>query len=349
MANNNTSIVHLTKERIGDNDKLQTFVQHARAVANVIFPETLPFSDKYCRLGAEVVTVDANNDKHVYQNESGGFCLHLSKLNEIAKAAKIRVIGSRILERKVDERGQVTFISHEVTVQYRTVSGEMITEAYTGKYDYFNDLANKKEGQVKSRRKHAEALAESNALTRAFNKVLPQLPQNFKKTDFDKPFLIPFVTEDKELLIQDLPKEDQIAIKRDLARKRLGLTEAIYPTPSETIPPLSKAEDLPNTPYSEVTNGSGNGNKPPEDAQIIDATPELSWEEKNAILAKEFKDVPQSERTEKILNLCKLTGTKNKSGAPVSAKQVEVKTPEEQVSFIEKLLNMLPEEIEDLP
>lgn len=324
-------LIKFTEEKIGSNNQLATFVQQAKAVANVIFPETLPFSDKYCKLGAEVVTVDPNNDKHVYKNESGGYCLHLSKLNEIAKAAKIRVVGSRILERKIDETGRVTFISHEVTVEYRTITGEMIREAYTGKYDYFNDVATKTENQTKSRRKHAEALAESNALTRAFGKVLPQLPQSFKQSDFNKPFLVPYVLDDKEALINDLPKEDQIQIKKELARKRLNLADTIYapPTTSSQKPQAEEAS------YKVV------------DDEPTQPSNQESEEEKKIrirILANEFKESPQSERTQKILKLIDEKSWKHPQGHTVTAAMIEKAPLDKQIDRIFELL-MMPEPV----
>lgn len=330
-----SALVKLTEEKIGNNNQLQSFVQQAKAVANVIFPETLPFTDKYCRLGAEVVTVNAENDKHVYKNESGGFCLHLSKLNEIAKAAKIRTIGSRILERKTDETGRVTFISHEVTVQYRTVSGEMISESYTGKYDYFNDLATKTEGQTKSRRKHAEALAESNALTRAFNKVLPQLPQSFTKADFSKPFLIPYVEEDKNALLSEFSPEEQKEIKKELARKKLGIMDTIY-SPSIGQRQIENTASAP-----EQTSNV-------QDAQIIEEKPILSKEEKAHIDAETYRDAPAKERIEKVVTLYKLKGIRNKDNSEITAQQVEKASIDKQIEAIEKLL-LTPDVVEDLP
>lgn len=328
MANN--SLMKFTERKIGDNNQLQIFVQEARSVANVIFPETLPFSDKYCKLGVEIVTIDPNNTNHIYKNESGGYCLHLSKLNEIAKAAKIRVVDSKILERRIDERGQVTFISHQVTVEYRTVTGEMIRESYTGKYDYFNDLATKKEGQVKSRRKHAEALAESNALTRAFNKVLPQLPQSFDMKDFSKPFLVPYVLDDKDALIKDLPPETQNKIQEDLARKRLGIADQIYNAPK---PPIEDAQIIDET----ITKQP----QPPSNA-----TTGISKEEENKILANEFRQATQEERTEKILNLIKIKGWKHPQGVEVTAKMIEKASLNTQIARIEELLNMSNAEVE---
>lgn len=319
-----TQLVKLTEERIGNNNQLQKFVQQARAVANVIFPETLPFSDKYCRLGAEIVTVNPNDDKQVYQNESGGFCLHLSKLNEIAKAAKIRVVGSRILERKVDETGRVTFISHEVTVEYRTVSGEMIKESYTGKYDYFNDAATKSEKQTKSRRKHAEALAESNALTRAFNKVLPQLPQSFNKKDFDKPFLIPYVEEDKNALLSEFSPEEQKEIKKELARKKLGIIDTIYQSGSPAT-----TKQVEEAVVTEV---------------VEESKPETPPNETPEVIAETYREAPQKERTEKILQLIELKKFKD----PITVSRIEANSLDNQIKFLKKLLEM-PDAEEALP
>ncbi|MBS4034360.1 MAG: hypothetical protein KGZ85_07855 [Ignavibacterium sp.] len=325
-----TQLVKLTEERIGNNNQLQKFVQQARTIANVVFPETLPFSDKYCRLGAEIVTVNPNDDKQVYQNESGGYCLHLSKLNEIAKAAKIRVVGSRILERKVDETGRVTFISHEVTVQYRTVSGEMIKESYTGKYDYFNDAATKSEKQTKSRRKHAEALAESNALTRAFNKVLPQLPQSFNKKDFDKPFLIPYVEEDKNALLSEFSPEEQKSIKKELARQKLGIVDTIYQSGS----PANNSRQVEEAVVTEeVTEAPKTETPPNEDPGFISET---------------YREAPQNERTEKILQLIELKKFQDPKGTPFTQARIEQSPLDSQIKFIKKLLEM-PDAEEALP
>lgn len=327
-----SNIIEFTKQRIDNNNQLQTFVQQARTVANVIFPETLPFSDKYNKLGAEIVTVDAKNSNHVYKNESGGFCLHLSKLNEIAKAAKIRVIGSKILERKTDETGRVTFISHQVTVQYRTISGEMISESYTGKYDYFNDLATKSDGQTKSRRKHAEALAESNALYRAFNKVLPQLPQSFKEHEFSKPFLIPYVEEDKNAMLAEFTEEEQKQLKKELYRKRMGLVdEQMYPQ-NNVAPalPESKNENISDANFTDLPQEQNGPSKA----------------EQNKIIADEFRNVPQTERTTKIMNLIKLKGWKHPKGAIVTSTMIEKATIDDQINRIEEMLNM-PDEVEE--
>lgn len=328
----NQELIKFAEEKIKDNVQLQTFISKARAVANVVFPETLPFNNPYTRLGCEVVTVDPENEKHVYKNESGQLTLHLQKINEIAKAAKIRVVDSRILERKSDETGKVVFISHQIKVQYRTIYGEDIVEAYTGKYDYYRDHDKyNSEKQIKQRRSHAEGLAESNAMWRAFNKVLPQLESSFTKEQLKKPFLIPYVEDDKDAALRDLPAEDQIILKRERARKSLGLAQEIYPAPQSSAAEAAAVEEAVYTETATAT---------------IPA--ELSPEEINRINAETFLDAPQKERTEKILALIKIKGFKS-NGNPITPARIEKGEVKDQVKFIEKLLNLPDDESEGLP
>ena len=324
-----SDLVKFTTQRIGDNSQLQLFVQQARQVANVIFPETLPFSNKYNKLGAEVVTIDPSNERHVYKNESGTLCLHLSKINEIAKAAKIRVTDSRILERKTDTDGRVTFISHQVTVQYRIVTGEMITESYTGKYDYFNDLATKSEGQTKSRRKHAEALAESNALYRAFNKVLPQLPGSFKRDELTKPFLIPYVEEDTNSLLEEFDPEERREIKKQMARQKLLNMGKIYdePTLPKPVPTPQNVED------AKVIS--------PEPVPVHQVLQQSESTPTNKDLSEEYRNSPQEARSKKILELVKQTGYKDPRGAEITNSRISKMSVGDQIRFIEILFDAL--------
>lgn len=335
------ALIKFTEQKIGSNQQLQSFVQEARKVANVIFPETVSFSDQYAKLGVEIVTVNINNSKEVYKNESGGYCMHLSKLNEIAKAAKIRVTDSRILERKTDDSGKVTFISHQVKVSYRTVSGEMIEEVFTGKYDYFRDSDKfNSEKQIKQRRSHAEALAESNALYRAFNKVLPQLSTSFSAPELAKPFLVPFVEDDMNAMIADLPAEDQIQLKKELTRKRMGLTEGIYPSASpQTQKPRPASSDT-----TESNPGSDQYNA--DDAQVIEEqSAQIPPEEQAKITAEEFRNSPQDIRTKKILDLVKETNYNDPNSVAITESRIEKQSLDNQITFIIKLLLLNTEEV----
>lgn len=326
------NIVKYTETRIGNNSQLQQFIQEAKNVANVIFPETLPFNDRYTRLGCEVVTVDPENTKHVYKNESGSYCLHLSKLNEIAKAAKIRVVDSKILERRVDETGRVTFISHQVTVQYRTVSGEMITESYNGKYDYYNDLATKTEANTKQRRKHAEALAESNALTRAFTKVIPQLPSSFSKSDFGKPFLIPYVEEDKDALLEEFSPEERAEIKKDLARRKLGIGSQLFgsqPTQQGVTPTPKTGAPAAGAPAADTV-----------DATVVEESTGSDDQPTPAERAEAWRNEKQESRTNEIMRLIEVKGWKHPKGYAVTAAMVNKSSLDKQVSRLEELYSM---------
>ena len=341
----NSAVLALTEERIDSNNKLQTFVQKASALTIPLFPETVQFTDTALQYGAALVTVntqldDYGNNRDIYKNESGGYCLHLTKLNEIAQQAGLQIIDSRVLERKVDEKGRVTYIEHQVKWKMRSVDGSTKEGTATGKYDYYRDYDTlKKDGkpnekQINARRKHAEALAESNALTRAYNKAIAKLPQGFTLAELKKPFLIPYVIEDKDELLKDLPKEDQLQIKKELARKRLGISNQIYNAPKPQIEEAKIIDETPSTSHA-VPHGSGG----------------MSKESQNNILANEFRQSSQEERTEKILNLCKLKNyklpaTEKRPEIEVTKQIVEKSDLEKQIAFIEMLLNM-PEPIEE--
>lgn len=349
----NQALIKLTEEKIGDNTALTTFIEKAKQQTICLFPETVQFTDPALKFGAALVTVDLNLDqygsnKDIYRNESGGYCLHLSKINEISQHACIQITDSRILERKTDERGRVTFIEHQVRGRIKYVDGSIKEDVATGKYDYFRDLEKyvKKdgsliEGMIKSRRSHAEALAESNAKTRLYNKLNFKLPSSFTLDELKKPFLVPFVIEDKNELLKDLPKEDQLQIRRDLARKRLGITDTIYPT--SPGPAAKQVEDAVVTEV--VDNGSTSS---PQAAEPEKKS--LSKEEINHIQAETFgqPEVKQEERTRQILTLIKIKGYKDPNNIAITEKRIENQSVEAQVKFIEKLLN-LPDENESAP
>lgn len=331
----NQALIKLTEERINTNNQLAEFVERAKTVTIPLFPETVQFTEPSLKFGASIVSVDTaidqkGSNRDIYKNESGGFCLHLSKLNEIAHNAGLQITDSRILERKTDEQGRVTYINHQVKWRLKSVDGSIKEGVATGKYDYFNDLNTKSEGMVKSRRKHAEALAESNALTRAYNKAIAKLPQSFTLEELKKPFLIPYVIEDKNELLKDLPKEDQLAIKKELARKRLGISDAIYPTS-----PGTATNQVEEAVITEIVNDNSTS-----DVQKVVGSKTLTQEEINHIQAETFLEAPQKERTEKILGLIKLKGYKDPNNIAITQKRIENQDVKNQVKFIERLLNM---------
>jgi len=331
----NTEIMSLTNEKIGTNMALQAFVQKARNVTIPLFPETVNFDTGY-KFGAGLVSVSTivdarGNNRDIYKNESGGYSLHTAKLNEIAQQAGIRIMDSRLIERKTDEKGQVTFISHQITGELKSVDGSLKRITVTGKYDYYNDAASSKtEGQIKSRRKHAEALAESNAMYRLYNKLLAKIQSSFTLDELKKPFLIPYVLEDKEDLLKDLPQEEQIAIKKEYARKRLGLVSDIY----NTTAPVQRAIEEPKVTIlqdDEDDEQANNGDRTKED---------------NHFNAETFREAPQKERIERILNLIKIKNYKvpKNPNITVTADMIARTSLDRQIMLIEELLNMPDEE-----
>lgn len=323
------ALIKLTEQTINNNTALSAFIDKAKQQTICLMPETVQFVDPALKFGAALVSVNTavdtyGNNKDIYKNESGSYCLHLSKINEISQHLGIQIIDSRILERKCDERGRVTFIEHQVKGRLRYVDGSVKEDVATGKYDFFRDVDSLGKGdpenkQVKGRRKHAEALAESNAKTRLFNKLNFKLPSSYTLDELKKPFLVPFIIEDKDELLKDLPKEDQMAIRKELIRKRLGIVDQIYSAPQQNQIEDAKIIDEP---------------------EVITPTETITQAEKNKITAKEYKDTTQVERTKRILELIELKGWEHPSKVKVTASMIEKSPIEKQIDRIEELLNM---------
>lgn len=331
-----TALLKLTEVKINDNTTLVNFIEKAKALTIPLFPETVQFTDPALKFGAAIVTVDVNNDKDIYQNESGKYSLHLSKLNEIAQQAGIQVVDSKILERKVDEKGRVVFISHQVKGRLKSIDGSIKEMVVVGKYDYFRDCEKYagKNKMINNRRTHAEAIAESNALTRLFTKLVSKLPTSFTLEELKKPFLIPYVIEDKDEILRQLPEEEQIAIKRDLVRQRLGLMNEIYNHKEEEV----KQEEIIN--YIQDDNEEDE-----EDESLI----EIEQQQVNEIKkndAEYYRNVSQKERTEKILNLIKLKNYKDPKGIALTKERIEKNSLDNQIKFLQKLIDLPYDEVE---
>jgi len=357
--NGNAALLDLTKTQINSNEALQTFVNRARELTIPLFPETVQFTDSALKYGAAIVTVDTNldgygNNKDIYKNETGGFCLHLTKINEIAQQAGVTVTDSRILERKVDELGGVVFIEYQVRGKLRSVDGSVKEDVATGKYDYHRDCQkyiSKKNGEplinmINSRRSHAEALAESNAKTRLYNKMLAKLPSSFTLQELQKPFLIPYVLEDKNEILKDLDPQDQRILRFQLAQKRLGIAESVFGGPEskpvEDVEPLSVENEIPHN----LSNG--NGNNTPPNPPVQNQAPTLNPDEDPEILAEEYRDQSQAVRTEKILTLIKVLDYKDPNGASFNEARIANNSLDGQINFLKKLFTLKLEKKDDL-
>lgn len=353
MANNTAVVLQKVNNKIiGSNTELQTFYEDIKALTIPLIPETLNFGVRpELKLSATLVTVDTQVDKYrnnrdIYSTDGGKYALHLTKLNEIAQAAGLRIIDSRIIERQVDEHGLVVYISHQMKWEMKSIDGSMKDGTVTGKYDYMADLADmkaekKSEAQITKRRRHADALAESNCLTRAISKALAKLPQSFTLEELNKPFLVPCVIEDKRELLKGLPPEARARLQEMEAARALGLLETMYPQQKREVAPETSPNVEPPAAHQQAPAGKASDNV--EDATVIGET-EMSQAEKNRIIAEEFRGSSQQERTEKILTLAKLTGYKLPDGREIKAGTIERSNMDKQINIIEHLLNLQSEE-----
>jgi len=346
------ALIKVDSETISSNDQMNKLVSKLKDQTIPLFPETVQFRDPALKYGVALVTVDLKldkygNNKDIYRNESGGYCLHLSKTNEVGQQFGVVYTDSKIIERKTDDRGRVVFISHQVRGKCKSVDGTVKEDVATGKYDYYRDCekyVSKKDGKqltnmINSRRSHAEALAESNAKSRLIGKLVTKLPSSFTIDELKKPFLIPYVIEDTNELINQLDPEDRGEMKKALISKRLGIATKIYPAGSSQ----------PSLPEQTQRNETDPSNKNIEEANFVDK-PDKNTEpdpkEQNRIIAEEFRGVEQNERTEKILNLIKIKDWKHPKGAIVTTTMINKATIDDQINRIEEMLNM-PDLIEE--
>jgi len=356
----NDALIKLTDARIDDNNKLATFIEQAKAITIPLFPETVQFTDPALKYSATVVTVDTtldnyNNNRDIYKNESGTYCLHLTKLNEIAQAAGVQIIDSRPIERKFDEQGRVTFICHQIRFRMKSIDGSVKEIVVTGKYDYFRDCEKfmkpgekdkygkpKGLGQVNARRSHADALAESNALTRGYNKMIGKLPSSFTLDELKKPFLIPCVIEDKDALLSELPEADRLAIRKKLIEKRLGVADLIYGTP-EQVESMSKEKPPAENAQIEILPDE---DEPEQESQ---SKPQVDIEQEIGIKCGDFQCFEQSERTRLILSLIDKTGW-TRPGTNGKITEVGIaKTPlTRQVEVYKELLHLEAKQAEEV-
>jgi len=167
-----------------------------------------------------------------------------------------------------------------------------------------------------------------------------------KLTNYKNRFLVPYVEDDKDALLKELPTEEQAAIKRELARKRLGVADQIYggvPSRSKTSEPeITEAVVM----EDEQPKTQSSGNKTPPPNKVNTTAPGITPEEENRMNAETFRDAPQKERTEKILALIKEKDHKHPDGAEYTAAMIEKATIDKQIDFIEKLLNLPGKEAE---
>jgi hypothetical protein len=303
---------------INDNTQLMTFLDKAKETMIPLVPEMYNFVKPELKIGFQKITVDIEKD--AYKTDGGNYALNLKKLNEIAQASGLNVTASKQVTRDTDKDGRVVFVKHEVKWEMRSIDGSLKIGTATGEYNYKEDVARLlykedtyekvwdggqkkmvntktllgKKGdpnysQINKRRTYAGSLAESNAISRAINKGIAKLQNNFKAEELKKPFLVPCVIEDPSDLLKKYPE-----LERAYLAKMVGVADVIYPH-------YKTGEIIPEEKQPEKKNY--------EEAQIItpekEKQPELSPEEVIRNEAETFREAPQKERTEIIERLIK--------------------------------------------
>lgn len=341
----NAELVKLTQEVVGTNERLGQILSMVKEKTICLVPETINIGIKpELKMGLSLINVDSKvddkgNGKDVFKVD-GTFAFHLTKLKEIAQRANVVVTSSRVTEVQTDDKGRTILVKHELGWERLDLDGFMRRGVTTGTYDYSADKLHRA-NQAEKRNKHAFSHAESNAYTRMVSDAIANLPRGMSKDDIQKPILVYTVVEDKNELLKDLPKEIQLEIKKAQAAKAFGVMDQIYGTqqqPQQQLPqqseqPSAKAHAADSVAYEEVPADDGYN---------------LTPQEQNKIIAQEFRDASQKERTEKVLALCRIKNVKNKNNSEITGPQIEKQSVEDQIIFIEKLLN-LPDAEEGLP
>lgn len=351
----NLSLVKVSQELIGDANKLNTIYQELKDKTICLIPETANFSaDKSKKLSLTVITVDtkmesAFGNQDIYKTDSGSYALHLTKVREIFLAAGGSVDDSRILERKVDQEGRVLFISHQLKGQIQSIDGTIKTATVTGKYDFIRDCDRfRKDGQpnmnaVNQRRKHAEALAESNAMQRLIISLVAKLKPSYSLTELQsKPIVVACVTQSKEGLLELLPEAERAQVRSEFVRKQLGLGNPIYEgrqiEQSKPEPEEVKVQDvsLSDEEYEEIE---------AETSHTEDVSETLFSADPRDV-AEMYRDLTPDDRIERIMRLVESTGYVSPKGVPITPDAIETLSLNQQISFVERLLKLKAEQEE---
>ncbi|MBN8545814.1 MAG: hypothetical protein J0L60_06740 [Ignavibacteria bacterium] len=349
----NLSLVRVSQELIGDANKLNTIYQELKDRTICLIPETANFSaDRSKKLSLTVITVDtkmesAFGNQDIYKTDSGTFALHLTKLKEIFLSAGGNVIDSRILERKVDQDGRVLFISHQLKGKIQSIDGTIKEAVATGKYDFIRDCDRfQKNGQpnmaaVNQRRKHAEALAESNAMQRLIMSLVAKLKASYTIHELQsKPIIVACVTEDKAGLLEMLPEAERALVRSEYVRAKLGLGNPIYEGKQieQAIPEAKEVKvvdvSLSDEEYEEIE---------AETSHTEDVSETLFSADPRDV-AEMYRDLTPDDRTERIMGLVESTGYVSPKGVPITPDAIEALSLNQQISFVERLLKLKAEQ-----
>ena len=252
--------------------ELTTALDHLKQHFNVLVPAHMNFSSPLHKVALEAVQLDptvdqSKNGVDIYSPDGGDrFTLHYKAANKIAGAAGISWMKSHVTKRDIGEDGRVIYVEHVVDWEVKRPNGSVKRGATTGFYRYEEDKARfKKPGQIESRRRFAEALAESNAKLRGIFEALEMLPRHFTVDEIRKPFLVPCVIED----INELAKDDP-EIKRMIAAHSLGIIDQVYGPGKQSdqrdlrAVTSANVEVLDDPKPTVPTAGSGSENRNPE-------------------------------------------------------------------------------------
>jgi hypothetical protein len=347
----NLSLVNVSQELIGDANKLNTIYQDLKDRTICLIPETANFSaDRSKKLSLTAITVDTKmqsdfGNSDIYKTDSGTFALHIPKLREVFLSAGGNVTDSRILERKVDQEGRVLFISHQLKGKIQSIDGTIKEATATGKYDFIRDCDRfrTKEGSpnmkaVNQRRKHAEALAESNAMQRLIMSLVAKLKASYTLDELkSKPIVVATVTEDKAGLLEMLPEAERAQVRSEYVRAKLGLGNPIYEgrqiEQSSPEPKEVKVVDVSITDeqYEEIE---------AETTHYEEEAPAMLLGEDIREQAEMYRDLTEEDRAERIMNLVETTGYVPTNGGAMTIERIQKATIDQQINFVEQLLRL---------
>lgn len=362
QSRSNLSLVKVSSELIGDAQSLNTIYTDLKDRTICLIPETANFSaDRSKKLSLTAITVDTkmeNNfgNQDIYKTDSGTYALHLTKLREIFLSAGGNVDDSRILERRVDQDGRVLFISHQIKGRIQSIDGTIKTATATGKYDFVRDCDRfQKNGQpnmnaVNQRRKHAEALAESNAMQRLIMSLVAKLKPSYTIQELQsKPIVVACVTEDKAGLLDMLPEAERNAIRTEYVRTKLGLGSAIYEGRQDETAKIAKiAKETPEIAVDVSISDDEYEEIEKEVTHYEEEAPETLFGNDPKDIAEMYRELTPDDRIERIMGLVESTGYVSPKGIPVTADAVAALTVNQQISFVEKLLKLKNEQEAEL-
>ena len=308
---------------------------------NILRPsETVIVTSPFYNIYANIIRF---TDDDTYAVEGGKVALNRRALDRIASASGISIVNVI----RTDDGRNPDYAEVSVQAMMKRPDGSMIyatgkksvdVSAYIDQQAASQRIKGKNEGEIKTAtererlqlRKFKVERAETGAKNRAI-KQLMALKSSYNKEEIRKPFIVPQITVNMELIMSD-PVARQLA-----AAQALGASTDLYGTAHKQLPVQPSLSSLVEHTDTRPESGpgalsisvvSGSDHLPIDNSSQNDQAPDTAYQD--------WKDARSMERLSK---LTQLFVTRQHRLTPDQIRRVEDGTPDEQAKTIVMLLS----------